>query len=170
MSGDCRRALDICRRATEIAGDSSSKSKEKQMVNFGHVSQALSEMFASPKIRAIKSCTKYEKLFLQAVGAEITRTGIEEVDFYGVFMQIATLGQILGVQHSITEGLFYFSIISENVAFNLIDSPMISFFLFSFSYRSCNENMLDIARQQTLDCRGQRIRIISKNHPQRISR
>lgn len=103
VSGDCRRALDICRRATEIAEESSSKAKD-HIVNFTHVNQALSEMFTSPKVRAIKSCTKFEKLFLQAVASEITRTGIEEVDFYGVFVQMNTLAPILGINSPPTEG------------------------------------------------------------------
>lgn len=103
ISGDCRRALDICRRATEIAEESSSNKKD-HVVNFIHVNQALSEMFASPKVRAIKNCTKSEKLFLQAVASEITRTGIEEVDFYGVYLQIATLAPLLGISNPLTEG------------------------------------------------------------------
>lgn len=71
MSGDCRRALDICRRATEIA-EIQSKSKQNNVkVSFEHVQQALNEMFASPKVRAIKSCTTMEKLFLRAVATEV---------------------------------------------------------------------------------------------------
>lgn len=66
--------------------------------------QALNEMFASPKVRAIKSCTRFEKLFLQAVASEITRTGIEEVDFFGVYSQLFSLSQILGINCPPTEG------------------------------------------------------------------
>lgn len=99
VSGDCRRALDICRRATEIAEEA-----ETDVVNFAHVHQALNEMFASPKVRAIKSCTQFEKLFLQAVASEITRTGIEEVDFYGVFLQVIILAPVLGINNPPSEG------------------------------------------------------------------
>lgn len=70
VSGDCRRALDICRRATEIA-EKATDAGEAGMVKFAHVNQALDEMFASSKVRAIKCCNKFEKLFLQAVAAEV---------------------------------------------------------------------------------------------------
>lgn len=103
MSGDCRRALDICRRATEIAEEKSADPKD-HVVSFAHVNQALTEMFASPRVRAIRSCTKYEKLFLQAVAAEIQRTGIEEVDFFGVLWQIAMLAPLLGINSAPEEG------------------------------------------------------------------
>lgn len=104
VSGDCRRALDICRRATEIAEEKSTRADQIE-VNFAHINQALSEMFASPKVRAIKNCTKFEKLFLQAVASEIQRTGIEEVEFHRVFWQIGTLAPILGIKNPPTEGI-----------------------------------------------------------------
>lgn len=107
VSGDCRRALDICRRATEIAEEVANSAKER-VVNFAHVNQALTEMFASPRVRAIKSCTTFEKLFLQAAASEITRTGIEEVDFYGVLVQIATLAPLMGVNNPPEEGKFLY--------------------------------------------------------------
>lgn len=69
VSGDCRRALDICRRATEIAEETNAKDLK---VNFTHVNQALNEMFASPRVRAIKCCTRNEKLFLRAVASEVS--------------------------------------------------------------------------------------------------
>lgn len=95
VSGDCRRALDICRRATEIA-DSITVSKGCMKVNMIHVQQALNEMIASPKVQAIKCCSQLEKIFLQAVIAEITRTGVEETVFLNVFSQIETIARFLG--------------------------------------------------------------------------
>lgn len=112
VSGDCRRALDICRRATEIAEEKSTGDGPVE-VNFAHINQALSEMFASPKVRAIKNCTKFEKVFLQAVASEIQRTGIEEVEFHRVFWQIGTLAPILGIKNPPNEGLFW--CISNNI-------------------------------------------------------
>lgn len=120
VSGDCRRALDICRRATEIAEEKSDGADDVE-VNFAHINQALSEMFASPKVRAIKNCTKFQKLFLQAVASEITRTGIEEVEFYRVYQQIQILTPILGIKSPPTEGT--------------IPNPLHNFFdLFSFHF------------------------------------
>lgn len=95
VSGDCRRALDICRRATEIAEESAGTADAT--VIFVHVQQALEEMFASPKIRAIRNCSRMEKLFLQAVAAEVTRTGIEEVAFSNVYIQLETLAALNGI-------------------------------------------------------------------------
>lgn len=69
ISGDCRRALDICRRATEIA--ESDCSGKRVMVSMLHVQKAFNEMITNPKVLAIKGCSKYEKFFLQAVEAEV---------------------------------------------------------------------------------------------------
>ncbi|XP_068147511.1 origin recognition complex subunit 1 [Drosophila tropicalis] len=88
VSGDARRALDICRRATEIA---------KDCVTMLHVQQALAEMIASAKVQAIKNCSRLEQIFLQAVAAEVTRTGVEETTFMGVYQQLETIAAIMGV-------------------------------------------------------------------------
>lgn len=95
VSGDCRRALDICRRATEIA-DFNKSSKDNIQVNMIHVQHALNEMIASPKVQAIKCCSQLEKIFLQGIIAEVTRTGVEETVFHNVFSQIETISRFLG--------------------------------------------------------------------------
>uniref|UniRef100_A0A1A9ZNE4 Origin recognition complex subunit 1 n=1 Tax=Glossina pallidipes TaxID=7398 RepID=A0A1A9ZNE4_GLOPL len=93
VSGDARRALDICRRATEIAD--SSKNKEI-CVNILHVQQALSEMIASAKVQAIKKCSRLEQILLQAIAAEVTRTGVEETYFMGVYTQFESIANFMG--------------------------------------------------------------------------
>lgn len=95
VSGDARRALDICRRATEIAEHQDSK-----VVGISHVNEALTEMIASVKVRAIKQCSEMERVFLQAVCAEITRTGVEETTFINVYKQLDALCSF--------EGCFFF--------------------------------------------------------------
>ena len=79
LSGDARRALDICRRATEIAqrehdkkmaaaaGKPKKKEREEEesVVGMAHVTQAHREMFCSPKMMAIRCCSPFEKMFLQ---------------------------------------------------------------------------------------------------------
>merc|ERR1740123_3011332 len=40
--------------------------------------EAHKEMFCSPKILAIRYCSKYEKVFLQSIVAVFTKIGIEE--------------------------------------------------------------------------------------------
>lgn len=86
VSGDARRALDICRRATEI-----SETRDGSTVTMEDVTQALSEMIANPKVQAIKHCSMMEQVFLQAVCAEVTRTGVEEVCFRNIYKQFESL-------------------------------------------------------------------------------
>lgn len=97
VSGDARRALDICRRATEIADDKSKLTGRSISVSMGHVQQALGEMIASAKVQTIKSCSRLEQLFLQAVTSEVTRTGIEECSFLGVYSQFEVLATFDGI-------------------------------------------------------------------------
>ncbi|XP_043661911.1 origin recognition complex subunit 1 [Drosophila teissieri] len=92
VSGDARRALDICRRATEIADMAAVK-----CVTMLHVQQALAEMIASAKVQAIRNCSRMEQIFLQAVVAEVTRTGVEETTFMGVYQQVETIAAFMGV-------------------------------------------------------------------------
>ncbi|TMW39655.1 hypothetical protein DOY81_015267, partial [Sarcophaga bullata] len=98
VSGDARRALDICRRATEIADAAANKSDSDDMhfVNMLHVQQALAEMIASAKVQAIKNCSRLEQIFLQAVVAEVNRTGVEETSFMGVYTQVETIAAFMG--------------------------------------------------------------------------
>ncbi|XP_014487583.1 PREDICTED: origin recognition complex subunit 1 [Dinoponera quadriceps] len=86
VSGDARRALDICRRAAEIT-----EIREGTTVCMEDVNQALSEMMANPKVQAIKHCSKMEQVFLQAVCAEVIRTGVEEVCLKNVYKQFESL-------------------------------------------------------------------------------
>lgn len=90
LSGDARRALDICRRSSEIA------EVDGKLVTMSHVQQALSEMISCTKVKAIKACSKMEKYFLQAVCMEVERTGIEEVTFHGVYGQFKTITVLNG--------------------------------------------------------------------------
>lgn len=69
ISGDCRRALDIFRRATEISMKDCVG--EALVVTTIHVVKAFDEMIQNPKVIAINGCSRYEKLFLQAVGVEV---------------------------------------------------------------------------------------------------
>lgn len=95
LSGDARRALDICRRATELAGlDEHNKT---QIVAMSHVDTALQEMCSAPKIVAIRNSSLHEKIFLRAILAEFQRTGIEEAVFNKVYKQHITLCRFEGV-------------------------------------------------------------------------
>ena len=50
ISGDARSALDIARRATEIA----QSEKGAGLVGIPHIDRAVQEMFSSAKIQAIR--------------------------------------------------------------------------------------------------------------------
>ena len=53
MSGDARRALNICRRATELAQNCQG-SGGGGLVGLKDIEAAVTEMFTSPKIRAMR--------------------------------------------------------------------------------------------------------------------
>merc|ERR1719369_2463242 len=82
LSGDARRALDICRRATEMA-----EIAGQEKIGVQHVTGAYQEMFTSPKIMAIRSCSKYEQMLLKVMVAEFHRTGVEETSVGAVFRE-----------------------------------------------------------------------------------
>uniref|UniRef100_A0A4W5KLK0 Origin recognition complex subunit 1 n=1 Tax=Hucho hucho TaxID=62062 RepID=A0A4W5KLK0_9TELE len=106
LSGDARRCLDICRRATEICEHSASHPSTAGLVRMSHVMEALDEMFSSSYITAIRCASLQEQLFLRAVIAEFRRLGLEEATFQQVFVQHQALCRVEGLQPiSVSEGL-----------------------------------------------------------------
>ncbi|XP_029001649.1 origin recognition complex subunit 1 [Betta splendens] len=97
LSGDARRCLDICRRATEICEHSAPDPSATGLVGMSHVMEALDEMFSSPYITAIKCASVQEQLFLRAVIAEFRRLGLEEATFQQVFVQHQALCRVEGL-------------------------------------------------------------------------
>ncbi|XP_033097061.1 origin recognition complex subunit 1-like isoform X2 [Anneissia japonica] len=96
LSGDARRALDICRRATEIAEFSQESGRRAPLVGMPHIETALSEMFSSPKIVAIRQASEQEKILLRAVVNEFRASGLEEAVFYRVYEQHIALCRLEG--------------------------------------------------------------------------
>ncbi|XP_033996879.1 origin recognition complex subunit 1 isoform X1 [Trematomus bernacchii] len=106
LSGDARRCLDICRRATEICEHSAADTSSTGLVGMSHVMDALNEMFSSAYITAIKCVSVQEQLFLRAIIAEFRRLGLEEATFQQVFVQHQALCRVEGLQPvSVSEGL-----------------------------------------------------------------
>lgn len=108
VSGDARRALDICRRSTEIAEretESEGGRKEDVLVRIGHVDTALKEMFSSPKMIAIRNLATQEQLFLRAIVAEFQHSGIEEAEFGKLYTHHLTLCRFEGVPPPTTSEL-----------------------------------------------------------------
>ncbi|XP_046823183.1 origin recognition complex subunit 1 [Vespa crabro] len=93
VSGDARRALDICRRATEIT-----EIHGRKKVIMEDVNEALLEMIENSKVQAIKHCSKMEQMFLQAVSAEVTRTSIEEACFKNIYNQLCSMCSFEGIK------------------------------------------------------------------------
>ncbi|KAK4764208.1 hypothetical protein SAY87_013646 [Trapa incisa] len=87
MSGDARRALEMCRRAAEIAGyriKSTSESVslgDKARVVMGDIDAAIQEMFQQPHIQVMKSGSRLCKIFLTAMVHEQHKTGMAETTF-----------------------------------------------------------------------------------------
>ncbi|KAL8534051.1 hypothetical protein ACS0TY_010173 [Phlomoides rotata] len=85
VSGDARRALEICRRAAEItdyrAKNSQLSSSGKINVGMADVDAAIKEMFQVPHIQVIRSSSKLSKIFLAAMVYELDKTRTGEMTF-----------------------------------------------------------------------------------------
>ncbi|XP_065829540.1 origin recognition complex subunit 1-like isoform X2 [Oscarella lobularis] len=85
VSGDARRALDICRRAVELA------TGEDATVTLKHISDAVQTISSSPIIVAMRNCSLYERLFFQAILSVFRKKGIEEATFGEIYKDHASL-------------------------------------------------------------------------------
>ena len=89
VSGDARRALDICRRATLISESklkaSTKTSAKEPLVKLQDVQDALKQLFSSPKIVAIRNASEQTQTFLRSVLQEFRSSGVEEAVFSNVF-------------------------------------------------------------------------------------
>ncbi|NXI82077.1 ORC1 protein, partial [Rhipidura dahli] len=97
LSGDARRCLDICRRATEICEFARQK-RTPEIVRMAHVTEAIDEMFSSPYINAIRNASLHEQIFLKAILAEFRRAGVEEATVQQVYQHHVALCRMEGMQ------------------------------------------------------------------------
>jgi origin recognition complex subunit 1 len=122
VSGDARRALDICRRAVEIAeGESaaqepllatpSKRGKDGPQhrgkpgrVMISTIKQAINEATSSPLQQSLRSLPLAAKLFLAALLARIRRSGTTESVLAEVIEEAKRLAQIAS-EESIKENL-----------------------------------------------------------------
>ncbi|KMT14480.1 hypothetical protein BVRB_4g072530 [Beta vulgaris subsp. vulgaris] len=89
ISGDARRALEICRRAAEIAdyriknqiSPADTASAEETRVGMAEVEAAIQEMFQAPHVQVIRSSCRLGKIFLAAMVHELYKTGMAETTF-----------------------------------------------------------------------------------------
>ncbi|KAM1256124.1 hypothetical protein ACFX1Q_030280 [Malus domestica] len=99
ISGDARRALEICRRAAEItdyrlkklASTPNDASEGKTLVGMAEVEAAIQEMFQAPHIQVMKTCSKLSKVFLTAMVYELYKTGMGETTFEKLAMTVSCL-------------------------------------------------------------------------------
>ncbi|KAI9319800.1 P-loop containing nucleoside triphosphate hydrolase protein [Dichotomocladium elegans] len=77
VSGDARRALDICRRAVEIIEGRGQGAKVTIMT----INEAIKEMLASPFVASVQSYALHQKLFLVSVMHCMRQSGLGEVKF-----------------------------------------------------------------------------------------
>ncbi|XP_069934609.1 origin recognition complex subunit 1 isoform X2 [Oryctolagus cuniculus] len=99
LSGDARRCLDICRRATEICEFSQQKPGSPGLVTVAHLMEALDEMFSSSYITAIRNSSVLEQGFLRAILAEFRRSGLEEATFQQIYSQHVALCRMEGLPY-----------------------------------------------------------------------
>ncbi|KAF1801378.1 P-loop containing nucleoside triphosphate hydrolase protein [Mucor lusitanicus] len=85
VSGDARRALDICRRAVEIVeqrlSEPNNNNNSNKHVTIAVVDEAVKEMFSSPSVAFIRSCSLHQKIFLVACMQRSRAIGLAEIEF-----------------------------------------------------------------------------------------
>lgn len=99
ISGDARRALEICRRAAEItdyrvkklSSNTIKASEGKALVGMADVEAAIQEMFQAPHIQVMKSSSKLSKIFLTSMVHELYKTGMGETTFEKLTMTVSCL-------------------------------------------------------------------------------
>ncbi|KAJ6670816.1 ORIGIN RECOGNITION COMPLEX SUBUNIT 1 [Salix viminalis] len=99
ISGDARRALEICRRAAEIAdyhikklsSNHNPAPEGKGLVRMSEVEAAIHEMFQAPHIQVMRSCSKLSKIFLAAMVYELYKTGMAETSFEKLAMTVSCI-------------------------------------------------------------------------------
>lgn len=96
VSGDARRALEICRRATELAEKENITknkigSKQHSLVNITHVDNAIKQMFSSAKVTALKNASIMEQHFMKAIANLFLKSGIEETTLNKIFEEHAAI-------------------------------------------------------------------------------
>lgn len=79
VSGDARRALDICRRAVEISEiEAKADASKTAKVNISHIKKAIDETTHSPVFLYLQELPLACKVFLSAVLARVRRSGFIE--------------------------------------------------------------------------------------------
>ncbi|XP_016663797.1 origin recognition complex subunit 1 isoform X5 [Acyrthosiphon pisum] len=87
ISGDARRALDICRRAIDLV----KSEDESQLITINHVNQVLNAILSGVRVTAIRCCCLFEQFFLRALRDVTSSTGIEHSTIDSVYTQLKSI-------------------------------------------------------------------------------
>ena len=82
VSGDARRALDLCRRAVEIVENI--KGNEPKRILIKHIEMAFVDLFSSPILRALKNLGFHQRTFLVAILRRVRADGRAQVEYRDV--------------------------------------------------------------------------------------
>eukprot|EP00743_Colponemidia_sp_Colp-15_P005754 GILK01006184.1.p1 GENE.GILK01006184.1~~GILK01006184.1.p1 ORF type:complete len:671 (+),score=120.08 GILK01006184.1:42-2054(+) len=99
VSGDIRRALQICRRAAEISereaqqivSNEKSAAGKSAKVSMMHIDLAVKDLSASSHIQLLSQLRLYERLFIVAIVIELKRLGAELINVESVFDRVEAL-------------------------------------------------------------------------------
>ncbi|KAH7665530.1 origin recognition complex subunit 1 protein [Dioscorea alata] len=97
MSGDARRALEICRRAADLADyrqkqlTSPDISAGKCLVGMADVESAIQEVFQAPHIRIMKTSSRLSKILLVSMVHELYKSGLSEITFDKLAATVSSL-------------------------------------------------------------------------------
>lgn len=145
VSGDARRALDICRRAVEMAageaaaiqdsllatpskrrnndGDVDSAGKQCGKVTIATIKQAINEATSSPLQQYLKALPLAIKVFLAATLARTRRSGVSECLMADVIEEAKRLG-LMAIDHrTIRETLLTDSVCTIQQPSNVTSTP-----------------------------------------------
>lgn len=95
-SGDVRRALQLCRRASEIC----EQDETSELVNIKHINAAVREIDQKLHVRALATTSIVERLFLISAQRHMQVMGVEEVCFQDAYHRFSSLSKtVTGVNH-----------------------------------------------------------------------
>lgn len=87
ISGDARRALDICRRAIDLI----KSEDDSQLITINHITQVLNSILSGVRVTAIRCCCLIEQYFLRALSDLTSSTGIEHSTIDSVYTQLKSI-------------------------------------------------------------------------------
>ncbi|KAL1123842.1 hypothetical protein AAG570_001613 [Ranatra chinensis] len=99
VASDARRALDICRRATELVGSGEVEGElsDSQTVTVLHVEKCLNQIFTGARVQAIRNTSLMGQYLLRSIRDETLRTGLEETNLRQVYNHLKAVCALEGV-------------------------------------------------------------------------